>query len=1032
MKCFNSRIKATICVAGAVLLGLTGTAPTKAGTLNAEETALYLPQKAKRITGTIVDQTGYPAVGVNVIVKGTSLGTTTDSNGNFTINGAPTGGTLVISFLGFKTQEVTIGESDTYNVTIQEDTEMLDELVVVGYGVQKKITATGSVATVKGEALKASPTANVSNAIVGRLPGVIGYQRSDEPGQGGTTLRIRGTNTLGDNSPLVVIDGVAGRAGGLDRLNPSEIESISVLKDASAAIYGSRAANGVILVTTKRGKEGKPSVTYSGNFGISSATRLPSMCNAYQYATLVNEINTNSGGSPVYSEEDLKMFQDGSDPWGHPNTNWFEEGLKKVSPTYRHEVGLSGGAENVKYYLNVSANGEDGIYKNSANRYDQYSVRANIDAKVNKYIDISYSNVSRLEDRKNPTRNTYDIWQYFVRTKPTIPGYWPTGEVGPDLEGGNNPVVIGTDKTGYNQEKSYYIQNTAKVNVKIPWIEGLSISATGSYDKYFNMYKSFSKPWYLYSWDGSAEHKLTPVKKGPETPELTQKQYDQTSWMANALINYDRTFGNHSILATAGIEAEHGSQGYLSAFRKYFLSDALDDMDLGGQSEMNNGGNTYEWARMSYFGRLSYNYKERYIAEYIWRVDGSYKFPKDKRFGYFPGVSLAWRASDEDWWKEKLGFISYAKLRGSISQTGSDAISANQYLETYSTNIDYIFGGTYEKALQPSRTANPNVTWEVGTTYDLGLEAKSLDNRLSFEGDVFYHKRTKMLITRNASLPILSGITLPAENLGEMCNRGVEALISWKDRVRDFDYSASFNMTYAKNKILFWDETPGAPDYQLSTGHPTGTSLYYVYDGVFYDQAEVDATEAKWANARPGDIKFKDVNEDGKINADDRIRIDKSSEPRLVAGLTLNAAWRNFDISVLFQGSFGSVTYIFDNNSGESGNFFTSIYDNRWTAEIPSHDYPRVYNKGNQYWASNSNTYFLYNNDFVRLKNLEIGYNFNMPAIRQGGISNLRVYFNGSNLLTFSKIKIIDPEAGGNGYGYPLRRVLNFGATITF
>lgn len=1031
MKCFNPRIKASICVAGAVLLGLTGTAPSWAETLNAEETSLDLPQKAKRITGTVVDQTGYPAVGVNVIVKGTSLGTTTDSNGNFTINGVPAGGTLVVSFMGFKTQEITIGESDTYNITIQEDTEMLDELVVVGYGVQKKITATGSVATVKGDALKASPTSNLSNAMVGRLPGVIGFQRSDEPGSGGTTIRIRGTNTLGDTSPLVVIDGVAGRAGGLDRLNPSEIESISVLKDAAAAIYGSRAANGVILVTTKRGKEGKPSVTYTGNIGYSTATRLPQMCNAYQYATLLNEINTNVGGKPVYSAEDLQMFQDGSDPWGHPDTDWFESGLKKISPTYRHEVGLSGGSNDVKYYLNFSANGEDGMYKNSVNRYDQYSIRANIDARINKYIDLSFSNVSRMENRKYPTRGGSTVFQYMAYTKPTQVDWWPTGEIGPDLEGGNNPALIGTDATGVDKQKTYYVQNTAKLNVKIPWVEGLSVSASGSYDKYFHMQKNFIKPWYLYTWNGDAEHTLTAAQKGPATPELTQKQYDQTFWTANAVVNYNRTFGDHTILATAGVEAEYGQQAYLMAFRKYFLSDSLDDMDLGGTDEMNNGGNTYEWSRMSYFGRASYNYKEKYMAEFIWRVDGSYKFPKDKRFGFFPGISLGWRASEENWWKENLGFISYAKFRGSISQTGSDSISANQYLETYGTDLDYIFGTTYQKTLAPNRTPNPNVTWEVGTTYDLGADLKFLDNRLSFEGDVFYHKRTNMLITRNASLPQVSGITLPAENIGEMCNRGVEALISWKDRVKDFDYGVSFNMTYAKNKILFWDETPGAPDYQLSTGHPTGTSLYYVYDGVFYDQAEVDATEAKWANARPGDIKFKDVNEDGKIDADDRIRIDKSSEPRLVAGLTLNAAWHNFDIMVLFQGSFGAVNYIRNTMSGESGNFFTSVYDNRWTPENPSHEHPRVYNRVSEYWSSNSNTYYLYNTDFVRLKNLEIGYNFNMPAIRQAGISNLRVYFNGTNLLTFDKVKVIDPEAT-DGLSYPLRRVMNFGATITF
>ena len=857
---------------------------------------------------------------------------------------------------------------------------------------------------------------------------------------GGTTIRIRGTNSLGSKDPLVVIDGVPGRAGGLDRINPSEIESISVLKDASAAIYGSRAANGVILVTTKRGKEGKPTISYSGNMGFSTPTRLPEMCNAFEYATLLNEINTNAGGNPVYTQEDLDLFRNGQDPWGHPSTNWFDEAIKNVSPIYRHDVSVSGGSDKFKFYVNMAANGEDGIYKNSANRYDQYSIRANIDATINKYIDISYGTIGRMEIRKYPTRSATDIFSSLVRSKPTQPGYWPTGEPGPDIEYGDNPVVTGTDATGYDNQKDYYVQNTLKVNIKVPGVEGLTVQGSASFDKYFKMRKYFKIPWTLYSWDGNPEHKLTPGSKGPATPELTEQHTDQTFWMTNAVVSYDKTIGEHTFGITAGVEAEYRKQAYLLAFRKYFLSDKIDDMDAGGTSEMNNGGNTWEEARLNYFGRMSYNFKERYIAEFVWRADGSFRFPSNKRYGFFPGVSVAWRASEEPWWKDNVRFIDYFKLRGSISQTGNDALldtdgkldRSIQYLNTYKLGADYLFGTTYNKTLEQSRTPNPDITWEVGTTYNLGLDFKFMQNRLSWESDIFYHKRTNMLIYRNASLPETSGITLPRENLGEMCNRGFESLLSWNDRVSKVDYGASLNVTYAKNKILYWDETPGVPEYQQSTGRPVNTSLYYVYDGVFYDQADVDATKAKWPGARPGDIKFKDINGDGKIDANDRVRSTKNTEPRFVAGLTLNAAWNNFDVMLLFQGAFGGETYIWRERAGEAGNFYRTTFENRWTVENPSHKHPRIYNRENEYWVSNQNTYYLYNTDYVRLKNVELGYTFNFPSVQKAGISNLRVFVNATNLFTIDGVKVQDPEATDTGRQYPQRRVMNFGASITF
>lgn len=985
----------------------------------------------RTVTGTVVDPAGEPLIGVNIVIEGTSTGTITDIDGKYSLDITSNDDVLVFSYIGYLSKNVLVGEQTTINVTLTDDSRLMDELVVVGYGVQKKATVTGSIANVQGEDLQASATTNLTNAMVGRLPGVIGFQRADEPGGGGTTIRIRGQNTLGDNNPLIVIDGVPGRQGGLDRLNPNEIESLTVLKDASAAIYGSRAANGVIIVTTKKGKTGEPTLNYTGNYGFSTPTRLPEMANAFEYATLLNEINTNVGGNPVYTNEELQKFKDGSDPWGYPDTNWFDEAIKDVSPMYRHDLGLSGGTDRFTYYVNLAANGEDGIYYNSANRYDQYSVRVNLEAIINDYIKISYGNIGRMEYTQYPTKSAYSTFSALTRSKPTLPAYWPSGEPGPDIEYGDNPVVTGTDATGYDRQKRYYIQNTLQATFTLPNVEGLSLMTSGTYDKYFNVRKLFNKPWTLYSWDGNPEHELTPGLRGPGTPELTEQFTDQTFWMLNAVLNYNRTFNNHGIGITAGIEGEYRQEAYRSAFRKYFLSDKIDDMNAGGVKDMSNSGNTWEEARLNYFGRINYNYLERYLLEFVWRYDGSYKFPKDGRYGFFPGISAGWVISEEDFWEELRGSVSHMKLRASVGQTGNDRIESYQYLNTYGFGTDYLFGNGFAKTLQPIRTPNPNITWEVGTTYNVGLDVSFLRNRLTLETDAFYHKRTNMLIYRNASLPQTSGISLPRENLGEMENRGFESLITWRDQAGDFAYNISLNTTYAKNKILFWDETPGAPLWQQSTGKKAGTSLYYIADGVFKDQAAVDAYP-HWTNARPGDIRFVDYNKDGVINADDRVRSDKNTEPDFIFGLTFGAEWKGFDLMVLFQGATGGETYIWRERAGEAGNFYKMTYENRWTPENPSSEHPRVYNRENEYWVSNRNTYYLYDTDYLRLKNIELGYTINAPFIKNAGITDMRIFANATNLFTWDKIKVQDPEGDATGQNYPQRKVMNVGVSLTF
>ena len=995
------------------------------------------------ISGTVTDQTGEALIGVNISVKGTTLGNMTDIDGKYTLSVPSENSVLVFSYIGYRTAEVTVGSSRTINQVLDEDTQMIDEVVVVGYGVQRRVTVTGSVASVSGDQLKASPTTNLSNAMVGRMPGVIGWQNSDEPGGGGTTIRIRGTNSLGHKDPLYVIDGVPGRAGGMDRLNPNEIESMSVLKDASAAIYGSRAANGVVLITTKRGKEGKPTITYSGNAGFSQATRLPEVANAFEYATMVNEIDKYSGRDPRYTSEDLRMWQDGSDPWGHPITNWYDASLKKASPTYRHDLGISGGNDRVRFYTNFAVNGEDGLYKNSANRYDQYSVRTNLDIKLNDYLSIAYSNTNRMQVTNYPARGAGDLFSAMVRSKPNLPAFWPTGEPGPDIEYGDNPVVRATSEAGQDIYKEYFIQNTLRATLKVPGVEGLTLIATGSYDQHFKNRRRFETPFILYTWDGNPEHTLTPSKRGPSDPQLEERREDQNDWMTNFVASYDKTFGDHNIGVTLGIEAQESSYRLVRATKRFFISDALDELNNAPIRDQDMEGRSWKEARLNYFGRASYNFKERYLFEFLFRYDGSYRFPKDSRYGFFPGASAAWRVSEEDFWKENVSFIDYFKLRLSLSQTGNDVLldSDNnvdrtiQYLNTYGFGTDYLFGDVFQKTLNPTRTPNPYITWEVGTTYNVGIELKTLGNRLSFESDVFYHKRTNMLIERNASLPLISGITLPKENLGEMENKGIEALLSWNDRAGKLNYGISFNMTYAKNKLLFWDETPNVPEWQRRTGKPVNTPLRYIADGVFNTQEELD-NYPHWANARLGDIKYVDYNGDGVINADDRVRQNKNNDPTFVFGINPTLEWNNFDLKMLFTGSMGGTAYIWRERAGEAGNFYKFMYEKRWTEENPMVEHPRVYNRENEYWSRGSgdegNTYYEFSRNYLRLKNFELGYTFNIPAVRKIGVQNLRMYVSGTNIFTLDKLKVQDPESEDVGNRYPLRRMWNAGASITF
>ena len=1017
----------------------------------------------REVTGTVTDnETKEGVPGVTVTVKGTTRGVLTDVSGKFKIEAVNENSVLVFSMVGYLPQEVTVGGRSVIDVVMSADNQHLSEVIVVGYGVQKKETVTGAVASVKGEELVKSPAVNLSNSLAGRMPGVVAVNRSGEPGYDGSSIRIRGSNTLGNNDALIVIDGIPNRAGGLERLNPQDIESISVLKDASAAIYGARAANGVILITTKRGKTGKPELSYSFNQGYSQPTVVPKMTNSAQYAEMLNDLNVYAlpvsewaGANQAYkstgvftrpngqqrvapfSPEAIQKLSDGSDPWNYPNTDWFDAALKEWSPQVRHNLTLNGGGENIKYYTSLGYQDQDAYYKNSATGYSQYDLRLNLDAKINDYINVTIGALAREEFRRYPTKGAGAIFRMLMRGKPQMPAYWPNGMPGPDIEYGENPVVITTNQTGYDRQKNDFFQTNGQLDIKIPGVEGLKFTGTAALDKRLWNRKLWTIPWTLYERGSGTQPDGTPnlvaSTRGPAEPNLNQYTESQLNVLLGATVSYDRTFGKHTVGALAGTNRETISGDNMGAYRRFFVSSAIDQMFAGGDLEKNNWGGAYEEARLNYFGRFTYNFSEKYLAELLWRYDASDIFPADTRYGFFPGVMLGWVISEENFMENSP--LSYLKLRGSWGQMGNDKVSRYQYLATYGFS-SYIIDGAEYKTLAESRIPNTNITWEVANNANIGLEGSLLKDRLTFEFEVFNNLRTQILTARNASVPQSTGLTLPNENIGKVRNRGWEFNFGWRDKIGEFTYNIGLNGGYAKNKILFWDEAPGAPAWQRSTGSPIGTFLMYEFDGVFKDQAEIDSNPLDYSSIigslRPGDMKYKDINGDGKITPDDRIRPDFNNIPLFQGGLVLGGQYRNFDLSILFQGAAGAKQYVSAGEMGSIGNFFLDIYENRWTIDNPSSEHPRIAERGDQYY-SGGNTYWFRSRDYIRLKNLEVGYTLPANLTNKIKMNNLRVYLNGLNLITWDKLKVLDPESDNTtGQYYPQARVINAGLTVTF
>lgn len=998
----------------------------------------------KEVQGTVTDNTGVGLPGVSVTEKNTQNAVITNIDGKYIIKLQNSSSSLVFSYIGFTSIEKTVTGS-VLNATLSQDTKSLNDVVVVGYGTQKKATLTGSISEVKGKELVKSPQPNLTNSLAGRFSGLVANNRAGEPGYDGSNITIRGFATTGNNDVLVVVDGVPGALGGFSRLDPNDIESISVLKDASAAIYGNRAANGVILVTTKKGKIGKPTVSYSFNQGFSSPTTLPKLANAATYAQIANEINyynnVAGGLNQTYTDAQIQKFRDGSDPLNYPNTNWETAALKNVALQNQHNLNVNGGTEDVKYYVSLGSIYQDGLYKNSATKYNQYNFRGNIDANITKRFKIGLSLAGRDEERQYPTSGAGNNFRSIYRAYPTVVAVYPNGDYSTGIEN-NNPVALGTDIGGTNRNPAQYFNGILRASYQIPYVDGLSIDGFYAADRTYNFSKAFNKTYNLYNYN-QATNSYTPVLAGGSggAASLNESQQNTSLNTSNIKLNFIKDFGKHHVDAFAGYEQSTNKQETFAASRLNYPTAQTPELSQGGAAatDKNNSGNSYNFTRQSFISKISYNYAEKYLVEGQFRADGSSIFPGGKQWGYFPSISAGWRISEEPWFKDNVKFIDNLKLRASYGQLGNDNVGQFQYYNNYAFNNSYVLGGQIQSGIDLIKLANPNITWEVAKKTDIGLNATFLKN-FNIELIYFKQNRSDILAYRNASIPAVSGIVnpfggdplVPAENIGKVDNHGFEGTLGYQMN-GPFSFGVSANATYAKSKIIFIDEAPGALDYQRQTGNPLNTYLLYNSIGIFRSQQQLDNTPHV-DGAKVGDLIYQDYNKDGKINADDQTRTKYGNTPLLTYGLTFNSEFKNFDLSLVLAGQSDVTQYLLP-ESGQIGNFYSSWADNRTSPTNLNGSYPRVDTRSSAAISGGlyNSTFWLNDASFLRLKNVELGYTLPKNLLTKIKLQNIRFYASGFNLFTITKVKDFDPEGDSNsGQFYPQQRIINLGVNVKF
>ncbi len=991
-------------------------------------------QNPREIKGTVLDElTRTTLPGVSIMVKGTNRGVSSGLNGEFSIS-AKEGDILLVSFISYEKQEILVGNESSLNIILKESSAAMDEVVVIGYGTQRKATLTGSVASISNKELKKSPNTNLSNSLAGLLPGVIASNRSGEPGRDNSTILIRGRSTTGNTNPLVVVDGVQGVAG-WERINPNDIESISVLKDASAAIYGAQAANGVILITTKRGAIGKPSVNYSFNQGLSQPTRVPEMASSAVLGEFVNELLLKDNQPARWTEAELQKFRDGSDPINYPSVNWYDEILEKNTLQSQHNLAVRGGSENTKYSVSGSYSNQNGIFKKGSTNFKAYSLRSNIDANINKNIKVGLDVNAGIDDGNYPTTSTSGTFGRML-VVPWIPVYWPNGLPSAGIERGDNPAVMVTDASGYNNEVMQRFLTKASFDVKLPFVQGLGVDGYFVYINNQGVNKLFQKPWTVYDYNKTTNVYIPIGGGGILQPQLRESYNRGKSTLLNFRVKYERTFNNHRVNTFIAAEQEEGYSNSFSAFRRNFLSAQVDQLFAGSLAGQEATGTASEGGRQNLFGRFGYGFKDKYLIDFNFRYDGSANFPKGNRFGFFPGVSAAWRISEEKFIKDKFSFIDDLKLRVSNGKIGNDRVPAFQYIQSYNLgNQGYNFGQTPTQSLGTIMgvTPNPNITWEVLKTSNIALDGALWNGLLGFTVDLFKQKRSNILATRDLAVPSYTGLALPSENIGIVENKGVELELSHRRTTGSgFSYRIAGNAAYAKSNVIYLADAANIPEWQKVQGKVLGAANYYNAIGIIRTKAELDAIP-KVQGTKVGDLKYEDVNGDGVITSSDMIRMDRTNTPEITFGLNMSFDYKNFSLFANFAGQSRAWQY-YHENGRLAVNTREEFLVNRYRPGSMDSKYPNLPLLDTRTDVSGlQSTFWLRDARFVRLKTLELGYSVPSSMLSRLKISDPRLYLNANNLLTFDKLKIYDPEGSDErGNFYPQSKIYNLGLSLTF
>jgi TonB-linked SusC/RagA family outer membrane protein len=994
----------------------------------------------KPITGQVADANGNPLAGVSITVKGTSTGSSTNDKGQFRID-APKNAELEISYVGYASQTIRIGDRTDISVILIKVENSLNEVVVVGYGTQRKVDLTGSVSTVSATQLENRPVTSLDNALAGTMPGVTVIQNNGQPGRDAASININGIGTLNSTTPLVVVDGVI---SSMYEVNPNDVESMSVLKDAaSAAIYGSRAANGVILVTTKKGKKSGPAqIEYDAYIGKQTPTRLPDYLPSWQAATMYNQALTNVGSAPVYSATDIQEYKDGSDPIGHPNTNWLGLFYNGNGLQQNHYLGVSGGSDKTQYLFSLGYFDQEGnVQKTQAQRYTtRLNLSSQVTSRLRAYANISYTfNPFQEPLSSYPGVSAFSqMIRQVNRISPTVPLKWGNGDYA--YIGDGNPIAwLNSPSLGtYNH---YLLAGSAGLDWEI--IKDLHFKPMVGYTLTQDQNKSYVSNIQFYTSTGAPG-----LLQGPNS---ATDQYDNTTYITlQSTLDYTRKFGGHTFKLLGGYSQEYTKYYELDGYRQSFLNNDLSDLNAAPPTGETSGGYSNELALQSFFGRFNYDYEGRYLFEANLRYDGSSRFDTANRFGTFPSLSAGWRISQEAFFKPLKPYVSELKLRGSWGKLGNQNITGSNsdntyypYITTVAANQNYVLGGTnpaFAAGVAPINGANTALKWETTTETDLGLDAALLNEKLTFTADYFVKNTSNILLNIPVSAPY--GLNTPYQNAGSVQNKGWEFSAGYHGRQGAFTYNISANAAFIKNEVTSLDGTgPNISGITIQkVGLPINSFWGYQAEGLFQNQQQVTAHATQSPNTGPGDIIYKDQNGDGTIDqTNDRVYLG-TYFPKVTFGFNLGAGYKGIDLTAFFQGAAGVKGYAEGIAIGQVGTTVgkpTSAMLDSWTATNPGAKFPRLlttsYLQNDP--GTNPSSYWVRNAGYVRMKNLQLGYTLPRSIAQRIGAQRIRVYYSGQNLLTFSQFyKWIDPEApaGTAGYDYPQVKTTTFGLNITF